>query len=229
MKTTIVTGASGNLGKAVVNRFLAAGHHVIGTVIPSEPTDFGLHGKYFETAVVDLLQEENSQQFVELVAVKHKRIDVAVLTVGGFTMGDISVTKTADIEKQFRLNFTTAYNVARPVFLQMMKQQFGRIFLIGARPGASMKNSSGMVAYGLSKSLIFRLAELMNEESKGLDIVTSVVVPSTIDTPQNRHAMPKADFTTWVTPDAIADIIYFHASPEGSALREPVIKVYGKA
>lgn len=229
MKTTIVTGASGNLGQAVVNRFLAAGHHVIGTMIPSEPNNLGIHGKYFETAVVDLLQQEATQQFIELVAVKHKTIDVAVLTVGGFATGDIEVTKTADIEKMLQLNFFTAYNVARPVFMQMMKQKYGRIFLIGAKPGASMKNSGGMVAYGLSKSLIFRLAELMNDEAKGLDVVTSVVVPSTIDTPQNRHAMPAADYTKWVTPEAIAEIIYFHAGPEGSVLREPIIKVYGRA
>lgn len=229
MKTAIVTGAAGNLGMAVVKKFLSSGYYVTGTVIPSDPVDMGIHGKFFETAVVDLMQEESAQQFVELVAIKHKRIDVAVLTVGGFTMGDIHVTKTADIRKQFQLNFETAYNVARPVFIQMIKQQQGRIFLIGARPGANMKNSRGMVAYGLCKSLIFRLAELMNEESREFDIVTSVVVPSTIDTPQNRTAMPKADFKKWVTPEAIADIIHFHASVEGSSLREPVIKVYGGA
>jgi hypothetical protein len=86
-----------------------------------------------------------------------------------------------------------------------------------------------MIGYGLSKSLVFRLAELFNAEAKDLDVVTSVVVPSTIDTPQNRNSMPKADFKKWVTPAAIADIIYFHASGQGSVLREPVIKVYGGA
>ena len=92
-----------------------------------------------------------------------------------------------------------------------------------------MKNSKGTLAYGLAKSLIFRLAELMNEEAKGHDVVTSVIVPSTIDTPANRASMPDADFSKWVTPEAIADVIYFYCSDAGAALREPVIKVYGNS
>ncbi len=227
MKTVIVTGASGNLGQAVVKKFLEEDFYVTGTVIPDDSVAIEIHGKHFETAVVDLMKEELAQQFVELVAMKHDSIDVAVLTVGGFAMGNIIDTPTSAINKQYKLNFETAYNVARPVFAQMMKQGSGRIFLIGSRPGADMKSSKGMVAYGLGKSLIFRLAELMNEEAKGTQVVTSVVVPSTIDTPANRKSMPKANFTKWVTPEAIADVIYFHCSPAGAVLREPVIKVYG--
>lgn len=71
-----------------------------------------------------------------------------------------------------------------------------------------MKNSKGMVAYGLSKSLLFRLAELMNDEAVGTGVKTVVIVPSTIDTPQNRAAMPGADFSKWQTPEFIADIIF---------------------
>lgn len=94
--------------------------------------------------------------------------------------------KTADIEKQCKLNFETAYNVVQPLFPYMKEKGKGHIFLIGSRPGLSASFSKGMIAYGLSKSLIFRLAELMNEEAKGTDVVTSVIVPSTIDTPRNR-------------------------------------------
>ena len=92
----------------------------------------------------------------------------------------------------------------------MMQQGIGRIFLIGSRPGLDMRNSNGMTAYGLAKSLIFRLAELMNDEAKGSNVVTNVVVPSTIDTPQNRKAMPDAKFDTWVKPEDIANVIYYH-------------------
>ncbi len=227
MKTAIVTGASGNLGQAVIKKLLAKDYYVTGTIIPNDEVKIDGKGKNFETAVVDLMQEDLAEQFVDMMVAKHGSVDVAILTVGGFAMGNIISTSTADIAKQYKLNFETAYNVARPVFAQMMKQGSGRIFLIGSRPGADMKNSKGMVAYGLGKSLIFRLAELMNEEAKGTNIVTSVVVPSTIDTPQNRAAMPKADFSKWVTPEAIADVIYFHCSDKGAILREPVIKVYG--
>jgi NAD(P)-dependent dehydrogenase (short-subunit alcohol dehydrogenase family) len=225
MKIAIVTGASGNMGQAVVKKFLAEEYYVIGTLVPNDTVTIDSKGKNFETAVVDLMNEEAAQQFVEFAAVKHGNIDVAVLTVGGFAIGKIADTKTTDIAKQYKLNFETAYNVARPVFAQMLQQGSGRIFLIGSKPGLDMRNSAGMVGYGLAKSLIFRLAELMNEEAKGTDVVTNVVIPSTIDTPQNRKAMPQSDFTKWVTPETIADIIYFYSTNE--ALREPVIKIYG--
>src|SRR5258706_7703257 len=113
--------------------------------------------------------------------------------------------------------------------MQMMKQSNGRIFIIGSRPGLDAKSGKGMVAYGLAKSLIFRLAELMNDEAKGHNVVTSVVVPSTIDTPQNRKSMPDAKFDNWVKPEAIADVIYWYCTDEASVLREPVIKVYNNA
>ena len=229
MKTVVVTGASGNLGQAVIQKFLAEKYHVVGTIIPDDPVAVTIKDPEFETIIVDLMNEEASRQFIESTLTKHRSIDVVVLTVGGFAMGTIAETKTSDIAKQYKLNVETAYNVARPVFVQMMKQNSGRIFMIGSRPGSDMKSSKGMVAYGLAKSLIFRLAELMNEEAKGHNVVTSVVVPSTIDTPQNRKSMPDADFSKWVKPEAIAGIIYFYCTDEAGILREPVIKVYGNS
>ena len=227
MKTAIVTGASGNLGQAVVQKFLSKGITVIGTILHNDTVT--MDDPKLEKVTVDLTDEENSSQFVEKVVAKHGNVDAAVLTVGGFAMGNIAVTKTADIMKQYKLNFETAYNIARPVFLHMMKQNKGRICLVGSRPGLNTKNAKGMVGYGLGKSLIFRLAELMNEEAKGYDVVASVIVPSTIDTPQNRKAMPDANFSKWVKADEIADAIYYYCSHEAMALREPVIKVYGNS
>jgi NAD(P)-dependent dehydrogenase (short-subunit alcohol dehydrogenase family) len=229
MKTVIVTGASGNLGQAVVKKFLQEGYHVVGTVISNDAVPVDFLNEHFEKGIVNLLDEENSRQFVESVATKHGSIDAAVLTVGGFAMGKIADTGTADILKQYKLNFETAYNAARPIFSQMLKQNSGRIFLVGSRPGINTKHSKGMVAYGLSKSLIFRLAELMNNEAAGTDVVISVLVPSTIDTPQNRKSMPDTDFSKWVSPEAIAEIIYFHSTSAADVLREPIIKVYNKA
>jgi NAD(P)-dependent dehydrogenase (short-subunit alcohol dehydrogenase family) len=229
MKTVIVTGASGNLGLAVAKKFLSEGCKVVGTTIPNDPVSIDIKDPNFERVVVDLVSEEESEKFVQTVIDRNKGIDVAVLTVGGFAMGSITETKMADVLKQYKLNFETTYHVARPVFVQMMKQGSGRIFLTGARTGMDMKNSKGMVAYGLSKSLIFRLAELMNGEAKGHGVVTSVIAPSTIDTPQNRKSMPDADPAKWVKPEDIANVIYFYSSQEASALREPVLKVYNNA
>jgi NAD(P)-dependent dehydrogenase (short-subunit alcohol dehydrogenase family) len=229
MKTAIVTGASGNMGQAVIKKFIDAGYKVIGTVIPGDRVQLNFPEDSFESAVVDLMNEDDSGKFVAGVISKYGSVDAAVLTVGGFAMAPIADTKTADILKQYKLNFETAYNIARPVFIQMMKQNSGRVFLTGSRPGLDAKNGKGMTAYALGKSLVFRLAELMNEEAKGTNVVTSVLVPSTIDTPQNRKAMPDADPSKWVKPEAIADIIYFHCTDAASAIREPVIKVYNNS
>lgn len=229
MKVAIVTGASGNMGQAVVKKFIVEGYYVIGTIIPNDPVTMDFPSDKFEKVVVDLMNEDDSQKLIDTIMQKHESIDAAVLTVGGFAMGKIAETKTVDISKQYKLNFETAYNVARPVFVQMMKQNSGRIFIIGSKPGLDAKNGKGMVAYGLAKSLVFRLAELMNDEAKGKNVVTNVVVPSTIDTPPNRKSMPDANFDNWVKPEAIADVIYWHCTNEASALREPVLKIYNNA
>ncbi len=234
MKTAIVTGASGNMGQAVVKKFIAEGYKVIGTVIPNDPVPMdpaatGFHAESFEKVVVDLMNEEESEKFIASIISKYGSVDAAILTVGGFAMGTIAETKTSDIAKQYKLNFETAYNAARPLFIQMLKQNSGRIFIIGSRPGLDTRNSKKMVAYGLGKSLIFRLAELMNDEAKGTNVVTSVVIPSTIDTPQNRKAMPDADPAKWVKPEAIAAIIHFYCTDEAAVLREPLIKIYNNS
>jgi len=229
MKTVIITGVSGNLGQAVAKKFLDENFKVIGTIVPNDPVKLDISHPNFETVVVDLMNEEDSEKFVRSVVEKNKTIDVAVLTVGGFAMGSIAETKMADILKQHKLNFQTTYHVARPVFVQMIKQGGGRIFLTGARTGSDMKFSKGTTAYGLSKSLVFRLAELMNEEAKGKNVLTSVIAPSIIDTPQNRESMPKANPSDWVRAEDIANIVYFYSTGEAAVLRETVLKIYNNA
>lgn len=229
MKTAIVTGATGNLGQVVIKKFIEEGYRVTGTVVPGNTTELPFPADQFEKAVVDLMDESCADTFIRQVIEKYYTIDAAILTVGGFALGKITATTTADIAQQYKLNFETAYNVARPVFEQMMQQKKGRIFLIGSKPGLDSKIGKGMVAYSLAKSLIVRLAELMNEEARGTNVVTTVVVPSTIDTPQNRKSMPDADFSSWVKPEAIANAIFYYASDEAAIIREPILKVYNNA
>jgi len=228
-KTAIVTGASGNLGQAVIKKFLSEGYNVIGTIIPNDPMPFEINDAKLEKVIVNLMDEDESEKFVQKVIAKYGTVDVVILTVGGFAVGNMANTKTSDIYKQYKLNFETAYNVAHPSFVQMMQQGSGRIFIIGSKPGLNAGNGKGMLAYGLGKSLIFRLAELMNDEARGHNVVTSVLVPSTIDTPQNRNAMPDAKFENWVKAEDIADVIYFYCTDKASVLREPLIKVYNNA
>ena len=127
------------------------------------------------------------------------------------------------------INFNTSYFVARPVFQQMMKQANGRIVLVGSRPALDAKAGKQTVAYALSKSLIFTLAELLNAEGSEKNVVTSVIVPSTIDTPVNRSSMPDADFSKWVQPKEIAELIDIVISNKAKSLRAPVLKIYGNA
>lgn len=207
MKVAIVTGASGNLGKAVEAKLLAEGFYV-------EASGAGNNGEKLNRTAIDLTNEKATADWVAQIIRQHTAIDMVVLTVGGFTMGSILETSSADILKQIHLNFETAYNVVRPVFQQMLKQKHGIIFLIGARPGYAMSNSKGMVAYGLSKSLLFRLAELLNEEAAETTFRSVVIVPSTIDTLQNRAAMPDADYSTWQSPASISEKIYLTANEQ---------------
>jgi NAD(P)-dependent dehydrogenase (short-subunit alcohol dehydrogenase family) len=229
MKTALVTGASGNLGQEVIRKFISEGYNVVGTVIPNDPVTIEINSDRFEKVVADLMSEDGAQRLASSVISKYGQVDAAILTVGGFAMGNISETKTSDILKQYKLNFETAYNIARPLFVQMLRQNNGRIFLIGSRPGLEAKSGKGMIAYGLAKSLIFRLAELMNEEGKHHNVVTSVIVPSTIDTPQNRKSMPDADPSNWVRAEEIANTIFYYCSDASRSLREPVIKIYGNS
>ena len=229
MKIALVSGATGNLGQAVIRRLLDDAYQVYGTIVPNTPASSVIEHPNYRNLEADLTDEAVSQGVVDKVIAENSRVDIAVLTVGGFTQGKIADTKTSDIRKQVLLNFETAYNLARPLFIQMMKQGYGRIFLVGSRPGSDMHQSKGMVAYGLSKSLIFRLAEIMNDEAKGKNIVTSVIVPSTIDTDQNRSSMPEADFSKWVKAEDIASIISYYSSEAAAVLREPVIRTYNNA
>jgi NAD(P)-dependent dehydrogenase (short-subunit alcohol dehydrogenase family) len=229
MKTVIVTGASGNMGRVIVQKFLFEGYHVIGTVPQHDSNPIDILHAHFEKREVDLLNERDTTGFVSSIIEKHGSIDAVVLTVGGFETGYIADTDMPAIMKQVELNFSTAYHVARPVFQQMLQQGHGRIFMTGSRPGLHSFYGNGMVAYSLGKSLLFRLADLMNDEAKGKGVVTSIIVPSTIDTPQNRLSMPEADPSNWVTPEEIANIIYYHCSDEAKSLRETVIKVYGNS
>ncbi len=228
MIKVLVSGASGHLGQAVISHFLNDGNHVAGIAGSNKGLLFSDHPHYIHYQA-DLRNETAAAEVVTKLTGQWQRIDAAVLTAGGYAGGKLAGTSTASVHEQLQLNFDTAYNLARPLWLQMMVQGYGRLFLIGSRPGLHMEQAHGSVAYGLSKSLLFRLAELLNHDAGTANVVTSVVVPSTIDTPPNREAMPDADFAKWVKPEAIAALIAYHCSDAADALRAPIIKAYNAA
>ena len=225
-KNILITGAAGNLGKAAVEKFVSEGHRVIAMVSPGKTAVFGNNVVTYQA---DLSNEKLVEEVIARMIAEHKTIDAAILTVGGYAGGSIDATHGAAIQKMITLNFNTAYFVVRPVFQHMVKLGSGRIILIGARPALKATDGKRNVAYALSKTLVFKLAELLNAEASGKDIVASVIVPSTIDTPENRSAMPDADFSKWVKPEDIAEAMYYLVTEKGRALREPVLKMYSSA
>lgn len=227
-KTVIVTGSSGNLGKATVEKLVQEGYTVVVTVRPGTSSPY--EGKpQIDVHPLDLTHEQAVEQFVNNLLKKYSTIDGALLLVGGYAGGSINNTTGDVLKKMYTLNFEATYFAAKPIFNAMVKQGYGRIILIGSRPALQPADGKHSLPYALAKSLIFRLAEVLNEEGAAHNVVTTVVVPSTIDTPENRKAMPKADFNAWIKPEAIADVMTFALSAEGDCLREPVLKVYGKA
>ena len=227
-KNILITGAAGNLGQAVVQKFLSEGHRVIAVLSPGKKLDGA--GDDLVSMQVDLTHEKSVEDLIGSVVLKYQSIDVAVLLAGGYASGGVAETDGALLSKMYSLNFETTYFTARPVFRQMKGQPGGgRIIFVGARPALQASDGKDSLAYALSKSLIFKLADFLNAEGAKKNVLSSVIVPSTIDTPVNRRAMPAADFSSWVKPEAIAEVMAFVASETGGVLRESVMKVYGKA
>lgn len=228
-KTIIVTGANGNLGMSVTNHLLQEGYKIIATVSSENGRKELPQAGNIYAEVVDLANEAETSLFVEKAIQQHKKIDGALLLAGGFAMGSIGDTGDEEIKKQLSLNFDTAYHVARPLFRHMKEKGQGRIVFIGARPALDANAGKSALAYALSKSLLFKFAELLNAEAKGTDVTATVIVPSTIDTPPNRKSMPDADPSKWVTPEALAAILEFAISEKAAPMRETVLKVYNNS
>jgi NAD(P)-dependent dehydrogenase (short-subunit alcohol dehydrogenase family) len=227
-KNILITGATGNLGKATTDRFLNDGYNVIATVTPGRPLKYKPEGLQWYEA--DLTDEKSVERTIKQIIEDHSTLDAALLLVGGYAFGSIQNTDGAQLKKMLALNFETAYYVARPVFQQMLTQpKGGKIILVGSRPGLVAKDGKNSIGYALSKSLIFKLADILNAEGSSKNVTASVVVPSIIDTDENRKAMPDKDFTAWVKPEQIADAMAFLCSPEGESLRETVLKVYNRS
>jgi NAD(P)-dependent dehydrogenase (short-subunit alcohol dehydrogenase family) len=229
MKTVIITGANGNMGTAVTREFLDKNYRVIATV-PEEKlkSEFQPHPN-LDVSVVNLMNETETAGFVEAAIQKYKSIDAALLLVGGFAMGNLATTSGDDLHKQIALNFETAYYVTRPLFDHMMANKKGRIVFIGARPALNPAQGKELVAYALSKSLLFKLADILNEAARGINLTVSVIVPSTLDTPLNRKSMPDTNPDIWVKPAEIAETLEFLVSDKSAALRETVLKIYNNA
>lgn len=228
-KTVLITGATGNLGKDVVQKLYAEGYKLFATLgsapAPDYFSDLGV-----ESENINLTDEMAVQQFAHSFIKSHPDLEAVVMMVGGFAPGSIEETSGASFDKMVALNFKTAFFITRPLLQYFKNRPMGGQFIFfGTRPALEAKEGKDLFAYALSKSLVFRLAECINESGKGKGVSATVVVPSTIDTPANRMAMPKADFSKWVKSEHIADAIRFVLSEPGHQLRDSVVKMYNES
>ncbi|MBK6902891.1 MAG: SDR family NAD(P)-dependent oxidoreductase [Saprospirales bacterium] len=228
MSNVLITGANGNLGRSVVERLHRDGFKLAaslepGSEVPDEWNDLSVQP--FE---VDLMSSTSANEFVaKAIAKMDGRITSGILLVGGFSMDSVTSASISEMEKMFRLNFLTAYNVVKPLMEHFESSMLGgRFILVGARPALDPAAAVHNFSYALSKSLIFRLAEIVNAHGKGKDITASVIVPSILDTPVNRISMPKSNHEDWVPTGTVADAIAYLLSESGSVLRETVLKLY---
>jgi NAD(P)-dependent dehydrogenase (short-subunit alcohol dehydrogenase family) len=224
-KNILVTGASGNLGTAVLKYFVNDQNQIAAFIPPFEDETV-IVNKQIKVYKVDLAMEEETEKKVRKVHETMKSIDLAILIVGGFMMGNLDNTSVKNTERMINLNFITAFNTAKEVYKLMKTQDNGGgIVFIGARPGLYLEEATSMIAYGLSKSLVFNLSKIINASEKSHKIWSSVVVPSIIDTPQNRNAMPDADFSKWVKPEFLAEKIASLDTQTSNNFRKEILEI----
>ena len=227
----IVTGAGGNLGSAVVDLLASRGARLVAMERTEEALARVLEGlagpeRHLGAPGVDLGDPAACQALAEQALQRFGRIDGLVHTVGTFAMADIEAADPAHWEQLFAANLTTTLNMCRAVVPVMRAAGRGCIVTIGS--AAAARGGKGMAAYAASKSAVLRLTESLADELKAHGVRANCVLPSTIDTPQNRAAMPKADTSRWVTPGQIAEVIAFLLSDAGAGVNGAAIPVTGR-
>jgi NAD(P)-dependent dehydrogenase (short-subunit alcohol dehydrogenase family) len=227
----VVSGAAGNLGGAVAHAFDAAGaklglldrrpdrlQQICGT-LANEP-------EHTLLGTVNMTDEQSVREAIATVIEAYDHIDILVNAIGGFSSGTpVSETPLEVWDKMIDLNAKSAFLACREVVPHMMAQGRGRIINVAARPG--IKGPARSAAYAASKSAVIRLTESLSAEVKSEGVNVNCVLPGTIDTPQNRDAMPTAQHDRWVRPESVAEVIKFLASDASDAIHGASIPVYG--
>lgn len=232
-RVVVVTGASGNLGNAVVRGFQAAGAHLVladraADRLPGLFPDLAASPDHMLCGVVDATDPASVQHWVDVASARFGRIDVLANTIGGYKAG--APTHETSLETwdfMLALNARTAFIISRAVLPQMLRQGSGCIIHTAAR--AALAGTANHSAYNASKSVVVRLVESMAAEYKQQGITVNCVLPGTIDTPQNRADMPNADWSKWVPPAAIADAFVFLASDTASHITGAALPIYGRS
>lgn len=231
-KVVIVTGAAGNVGGAVIRLLAERGAHVVALDAVHEQLEQAVAalpgpGRHLALPGVDLADQEACIRAAARAAEARGRIDGAVSTVGGFAMGALADSEPDLWDRMLTINLRTLVNVYRAVVPPM--QRAGKGSLVGIGATAALRAPAGLAAYAASKSGVLRLTESLADELKGAGVRVNAVLPGTIDTPQNREAMPDADPSLWVKASEVAEAILFLLSDAASGVTGALLPVGGRS
>lgn len=232
-RTVIVTGATGNLGAAVTQKFINQSANLVLTDrgedrLGQRFPEFLGSNQHILADRVDVTNSDSVNGLIGKVLERFKHIDVLVNTVGGFSAGTIlPETPLSTLDFMLSLNARSVFVTSQAVLPHMIKEKQGKIVNLAARAG--LRGSAKMSAYSASKAAVIRLTESMAEEVKNLGINVNCILPGTIDTPQNREAMPGANYEKWVKTESVADVIVFLASDYARDIHGAAIPVYGNS
>ncbi|KQP49207.1 SDR family NAD(P)-dependent oxidoreductase [Pseudorhodoferax sp. Leaf274] len=228
-RTILITGAAGHLGRATAARARAQGARLLLLDRDAGALQRAYGGAADEAQVqvaADLLDRAQLAAALAPQIERLGRVDTLLHIAGGFRMGEaVHETTAHSWDFLMDLNARSFVNVAAVLVPHLLAHGGGRIVTVGA--GAALRGGAQMGAYAASKSALIRLTEAMSAELKGQGVNVNCVLPSTIDTPDNRAAMPDADATQWVHPDALADVMLFLASDAARAVHGAALPVSG--
>ncbi len=230
-RVAIVTGGTGALGSAVALDLAGSGARVAVPYIVDEEwaaleKQADAARKRLWGARADFAKSADVGRFIADVIARWGRIDFLICIAGGFAAGKIHETSEESWDSMFSLNLRTVYLAAHAVVPLMIKQNFGRIITISS--GAILNGGgAGMAAYAVSKGAVRQLTEILAKELRDYDIHAHCVLPGTMDTRANRHAMPSADFSKWVSTEDVARVIHFLLSDDARAVQSVSVPVLG--
>ena len=222
-KVVLVTGALGALGRVVAEAAIARGARVVG--VDHAPSQAPATQDRLEFGGVDLSDPAQAKKAIDAAATHFGRLDALVNIAGGFAFETVGDGDEKTWQRMYALNVLTALNTSRAALAHLAASSAGRIINVGAM--GALQAGAGMGAYAASKAGVHRLTEALAAEWKG-KITVNAVLPSIIDTEANRASMPKADFSKWVQPHELAEVILFLASDSASAVTGALIPVTGR-
>jgi NAD(P)-dependent dehydrogenase (short-subunit alcohol dehydrogenase family) len=222
-KVIVVTGALGALGRVVVDAAMARGARVAG--VDHAASQAAATPDRIELGGVDLSDSAQAKKAIDAAATHFGRMDALVNIAGGFTYETVADGDIKSWQRMHALNLSTALNASHAALPHLTRSPAGRIVNIGAM--GALQAGAGMGPYAASKAGVHRLTEALAAEHKG-KITVNAVLPSTIDTATNRADMPKSDFSKWVRPQELAEVILFLVSDAASAVTGALIPVAGR-